>query len=245
MNGEGATPAQPAKPTKPNKTEEMSRKSLYLIGAVIIIVILLVTVFYVVSVMPQMGQLTKDDCGNGVCDTGETADNCPEDCQQEGPPPTEGQSFVSFGDPSTAGRDAAKTDSSGTPVPVSYSVNNGETFTMNVIVSNVNDLFGFQFNVQYNPSIIEFQGFGEGGFLKQDGRSTFCLDLKKETGLVKNLVCTRLGRGSVSGEGVLGTLTFSAVGTGTSQVTLTNVKLANLNAEKIDSGVSNGEVTVS
>lgn len=131
--------------------------------------------------------------------------------------------------------------------PASKSVSNGETFTLDVRVSGASDFYGFQFNVEYDPSILEFQGASEGTFLSKNGQDqTFCVDYKDETsGLVKNIACIRLGEGSVDGEGLLETLTFKATGTGTSEITLSNVKLTNSKAERLDPSILNGEVIVS
>lgn len=131
--------------------------------------------------------------------------------------------------------------------PASKSVSNGETFTLDVKISGASDFYGFQFNLEYDPSILEFQGASEGTFLSKNGADqTFCMDYDDETpGLVKNIVCIRLGKGSVDGEGLLETLTFKAIGTGTSQITLSNVKLTNSKAERLDSNTLDGGVIVS
>jgi hypothetical protein len=210
-------------PVKKPATE--SHRAVYITGLVIVIIVVGVTAFYVMSLPPIEA---PEKCGNEICDPGENYENCPQDCEAPAPPtPPTGPTTISVS-------------------PSTESVSNGDTFTLEVKASDAYDLFGFQFNVEYDSNILEFQSAGEGTFLKKDGRSTFCVDYNTETaGLVKNIACTRLGRGSVSGEGVLETLTFKAIGTGTSGITLSNVKLANSKAERIESSVSGGEVTVS
>ena len=115
-----------------------------------------------------------------------------------------------------------------------------------MVISEAYDVFGFQFDVEYDSDVLEFKEIEEGRFLdNNDQDSTFCVPHKSSDGLVENIACTRLGRGSVEGSGTLQTLTFEAIGAGTSEIKLSNVKIANSKAEKLDSSVSNGDVTVS
>lgn len=210
------------------KSATGSHRSVYITGLVIVIIVVGVTAFYVMSLPPVE---TPEQCGNDICDPGENYENCPQDCEAPVPPPP----------PPPTGPTTISVS------PSTKSASNGETFTLEVKAADAYDFFGFQFNVEYDSSILEFQSASQGTFLSKNGQdSTFCVDYKTETaGLVQNIACTRLGRGSVSGEGVLETLTFKAIGTGTSGITLSNVKLANSKAEKIESSVSGGEVTVS
>jgi len=131
--------------------------------------------------------------------------------------------------------------------PALLSSNAGGTFTVDVQVKDASDLYGFQFNVEYDPSVLEFASAQEGNFLNNNGANkTFCVEHKANTpGFVKNIACSRLGQGSVEGNGVLEKLAFKAKAAGKSRITLSNVQLANSKAEKIDSTSSGSEVSVS
>jgi general secretion pathway protein D len=131
--------------------------------------------------------------------------------------------------------------------PSTKSVSNNETFTLDVEIEGVSDLYGSQLDVGYNQSILEFNGLSHGTFLNRNGQDqTFCVDYENETaGLVRNIACTRLREGSVGGKGVLATISFKAIGAGTSKITLSTVKLANSKIDKLNSSISNGEVIVS
>lgn len=204
-----------------------SHKTVYIAGLLIIILIIAATGIYIFSILPGTVPPPADKCGNNVCDTGETYETCPSDCER--PVGPTGPITVSV-------------------IPASKSVNNGDTFTLEVKASGAADFFGFQFDVEYNPSVLEFQSLEQGTFLNRNGQdNTFCVDHKVNAsiGLVKNIACTRLGKGSVEGEGVLEKITFKAKAAGTSQIRLSKVAMANSKAESIEAIVANGEVKVS
>jgi hypothetical protein len=131
-------------------------------------------------------------------------------------------------------------------IPQSQSTNVGESVTISIVNSDAVDLYGFQFDVNYDPNILEFQSVEEGDFLKSDGAPTYCLDYKTDNpGLIKNIVCLRLGKvGGVTGSGVLSKITFIAKSSGKSDMQLTNVKLSDINAEVLRPETSGGEIIV-
>ncbi len=222
--------------SQPEPGKKGRHKKIYLVGLIIILVIIGVTGYYIFSVtdglnffsflqgIPTGGfNETGNKCGNGVCDTNETYETCPSDCQQPS-----GSAAVSVS-------------------PSSKTVVNGETFTLDVVIAEVSDLYGFQFNVEYNSTILQFQALGHGNFLSRNGQdNVFCVDYNNQTaGLVKNIACTRMGKSSVSGSGVLGTVTFKAIKSGTSDIKISNAQLVSSKVEKIESTFSDGKVIVS
>jgi len=52
-------------------------------------------------------------------------------------------------------------------------VDKGSTFSVSIMVDSVTDLYGAQFSVSFNPSVLTAQSVNEGSFLKQGGASTF------------------------------------------------------------------------
>lgn len=129
--------------------------------------------------------------------------------------------------------------------PASVSVNNGDIVTLDITVSNVADMLGFQFNVVYNPGVLEFQEVKEGNFLSNNGKdSPFCSEYKSLPGFINNFVCVRFGKIGVNGNGVLETFTFKAISSGESDIILSNVKLANSDSKPITTLVSDGKVVV-
>ncbi|MCX6817885.1 MAG: cohesin domain-containing protein [Candidatus Aenigmarchaeota archaeon] len=221
---------QDVKPAKENSAGGKSHKKIYMAGAAIAIAVLCVTAYYVLVVMQTpIEHLPTGFCGNGICDSGESIAACPQDCKETPVVPDipSGPVTVSVS-------------------PASLSAANGETFTLEFMVSGASDFFGFQFDVEYDPAILQFQNVEHGAFLNNNGQdNTFCVDYKTSSGIVENIACTRLGRTAVQGSGVLEKITFKAIASGRSQIKISGLKLANSKAAEIQATVSNGEVNVS
>lgn len=135
--------------------------------------------------------------------------------------------------------------------PSTVTLSQGETIGIKVKATDSEGLFGFQFDLEYDSAVLEYVSTEEGNFLDNGGADdTFCVaaDVSVD-GLVDNYACTRLNTGGsvtgVEGSGVLATVTFRALSTGTSRMDLTNVRLADTKAQEIGAITSNGIVTVS
>jgi hypothetical protein len=109
----------------------------------------------------------------------------------------------------------------------------GVSFTINITVTNVTDLYGWQFSLYYNPSILNATGKSEGPFLKQDGASTFYYivdftDNYNATHGKITLTSTRLqpAEKGVNGTGTLATITFKTLAYGNSPLDLADTKLS-------------------
>ncbi len=161
---------------------------------------------------------------NGVCQprTGETADNCMGDC------------FIS-------------------PIgvalylnPGSIDVATGDTVSFDIDVSNVNSLFGYQFDLNYDLELLEFIGLEDGDFLSTTQSRPFCVEYTASPGLVENVACTKLGGSGVSGNGLLKKVNFRALARGNpSNIVLSNVKLVDATAATISAQVLSGQVSIS
>lgn len=108
------------------------------------------------------------------------------------------------------------------------------------------DLGSFQFDVVYDPAVVQFGSFTEGPFLASSGRSTLCssFDVAPNT---KRYGCVSGGaQAGPNGSGVLASLTFTPLAMGTSAVTLTNWTLtdASTDANPIQADWQDGSVTV-
>lgn len=96
----------------------------------------------------------------------------------------------------------------------------GDTFSTNITISNVTDLYGWGVSLYYDSSVLNGTSVDEGPFLKADGVSTYFIvsnftDNYNSTHGYMYVSCLRLGyMTGANGSGTLATLTFKAVGTG-------------------------------
>jgi hypothetical protein len=132
------------------------------------------------------------------------------------------------------------------------------TFTVNVTISGVDNVYGFQFDVGYNPNVLEIVSISEGTFLNRSGQDrTFCVDINNTNpdfpnipnpGLINDFACARVGSGEVNGSGVLANVTFRLKSItqfpATSTITFSDVKLSDIHLQPLNDTSQNGQVTV-
>ena len=131
----------------------------------------------------------------------------------------------------------------------------GENATVNVTITGISDFFGFEFDVDYNGTLLTNNtdwDLVEGGFLSNNHvDNVFCnLDVDYATGIpfsyIDNYFCTRMGSGVVSGNGVLGTFNMtSTLESGVSYFNIDGLKLSDEDADPIVfNTVNNATITV-
>jgi hypothetical protein len=126
------------------------------------------------------------------------------------------------------------------------SVSLGDSFTINASVSQAADLYGFQFDLGFDPTILQATGFREGTFLTSLG-STFFFNngIDNTAGSVASNVDTMVGAPSGGdGGGTLMTFDFMAIGSGTSEITISNALLSDSNGGPLQFSLENGSVDV-
>jgi Dockerin type I domain/Cohesin domain len=123
----------------------------------------------------------------------------------------------------------------------------GENFTVNVVASDVTDLYAFQFDLGFDPNVVEVDDVTEGPFLAGGG-STFFIPgtIDNVGGSVSDNADTLLTAISgVSGSGTLATFELTALASGESSLSAFNLILLDSSVSEIDAAVQNGSVTVS
>lgn len=114
-------------------------------------------------------------------------------------------------------------------VPVSASnVNVRSTVSYDINISNVTDLYAFQFDLTFNHAIVSAVSIAEGSFLSSSCGSTCFIP-----GVIDNLGGTIAGNADtligplpgVSGSGTLAILTLQGVAAGSSSIGLVNALL--------------------
>ena len=131
--------------------------------------------------------------------------------------------------------------------PLSQNVSVGSTFAVDVNISNVSDLYGYQFDLSFNPNLISAVSSSEGSFLTAGGTSTFFIPGTNDNknGIVSATADTIIGAVSgTNGSGNLAVLTFDAIGAGTSSLALSGVALVDSSFNSISNQSTGASVSV-
>lgn len=124
----------------------------------------------------------------------------------------------------------------------------GESFTVNVKVTGITGLYGWQIKLYYNPNVLNGTGIIEGPFLKTQGESFFdftCDDEYNSTHGLVTAFSTLVGEESaVNGTGVLLILTFKAKNIGNAILDLEETVLGDIDGNPMDNTVIDGVVQV-
>ena len=122
----------------------------------------------------------------------------------------------------------------------------GDTFTFDIRAENVSDLAGWQFNVAFDPAILQAVEVSEGDFLKSDGGATFFRrgGVDNTNGVITGFSAARTTTGGASGSGSLLQVTFNARGDGETRLALQNFRFGSAIGEEIPAGPLEIYVTV-
>ena len=131
--------------------------------------------------------------------------------------------------------------------PSSLNVTVGQTFTLDIKISGASDLYNFQFDLGFDPTVLSANSIVEGGFLAQGGPTLYIDGTIDNTGGTISNTANSLQSAisGVGGDGVLATASFTAIAAGHSGISLFNTILqdSNLTDVAIDY-TQNGSVTV-
>src|SRR5208337_3823422 len=130
--------------------------------------------------------------------------------------------------------------------PLSSSVSLGSNVTLDINIANVTDLYAFQFDIGFGPSVLQAMGVLEGPFLATGGNTSFFPGfIDNGAGNITFIANTLLGPGpGVNGSGTLVILQFLASGVGISTIDISNLILLDSNLNQIDATTESGSVTV-
>ena len=122
----------------------------------------------------------------------------------------------------------------------------GDTFEFDVRAESVSDLAGWQFDIAFDPAILEAIDVSEGDFLKTDGGSTFFQSgrIDNAAGKITGLIAGRLTEGGVSGSGSVLQVRFKAKSEGETELALRNFLFGSVTKESIPAGPLEIHVTV-
>ena len=127
--------------------------------------------------------------------------------------------------------------------PPIVSASPGGNFTVDVKITNVKNLYSYQFKLSWDPTVLEVQDVQEGDFLSQRVYKTqFQEYVYNEAGYLM-VVCFLLGEpatAAVSGSGTLATIEFIAKEEGNTSLHLHDTMLLDPFLEQISHGVEAG-----
>ena len=126
------------------------------------------------------------------------------------------------------------------------SIHTGDTFTLDVRAENVIDLAGWQFDIAFDPTVLEAVGVSEGDFLKTDGGTTFFQRgrIDNAAGKITGLIAGRISEGGVSGSGSVLQVRFKAKSEGETELALQNFLFGSNTEESIPAGPLEIRITV-
>jgi hypothetical protein len=106
-------------------------------------------------------------------------------------------------------------------LPSASNLNVGDTFSVDIGINDIVDLYAYQFSISFNPAIVAVNAVSEGSMLGFFGSTIFFPGVVDNVGGSVTFVANALA-GAVSGavgSGYLATLQFTAVGAGLSSIT--------------------------
>lgn len=132
--------------------------------------------------------------------------------------------------------------------PAYTNVTAGQTFSVDVQIAGVTDLYAFQFDLGFDPTVLSVTSVTEGAFL-QGGGPTLWIDptIDNLAGTITYAADALNGAAAgIGGYGILATISFATLAAGSSNISLYNGIL--LDSQLFDTAidqVSNGRVLVS
>jgi Na+/H+-dicarboxylate symporter len=119
-----------------------------------------------------------------------------------------------------------------------------QDFAVNITISNVADLYAWQFKLTWNTAILDLvpPNVTEGPFLKSGGTTIWNPEINSTIGYVF-AVCSLTGSETpgVSGNGVLATVYFHVKGSGSCDLDLSEITLYNSAEKQITNRIVDGQ----
>ena len=108
--------------------------------------------------------------------------------------------------------------------------------TASVVANGVKDVSGIQFDISYNPNVVQYNGVSEGTLL-DEGASESAMLLPTavvEGNVVKNFVLLRVVQPGVDGSGTLASVQFRRIGPGSPDLALRNVLVSDSKGKPVN-----------
>jgi general secretion pathway protein D len=129
--------------------------------------------------------------------------------------------------------------------PSSLSLTAGQTWTVGVVVDNVNDLFSIPFLLQYNPAVLSVEEVRHGGFLQAgDQAIAIVLQVDKEHGQAIISASRQPNTPGASGTGTVTGIVIKALAPGKSTLSIVQVNARDSQQRPIQLVTSEASVQV-
>ncbi len=130
-----------------------------------------------------------------------------------------------------------------TPVVTPNPATVGQTVVLDIQLSDVTDLYTYQFSFSFDPTVLQVTGVTASDFL---GGETFAGDIDNAAGKISYAAGTLIGPvPGVSGTGSLGTISFLAIGAGSSALTFSETLFFNSAGDDIATTLNSASLQVS
>ena len=132
--------------------------------------------------------------------------------------------------------------------PSSIKASPGENFTIEIRIDpNGAEIYAVQYDLYFNPDILNAISQSQGNFLSQDGANTIVLvnEINNTIGKIEYGEFRTGVENGVKEAGVISYISFEVIGTGTSGLKLSNVILSDPNVTSIEATIESGKVNVS
>jgi len=140
-----------------------------------------------------------------------------------------------------------KGSSSGTAMfisPSSIAVDVNQTFEIHINVSEISDLYGWEFKLSWNPTLLEAINVTENSFLGSGGETYLASKVNNIEGYIL-VGCTLLRNiTGVNGNGTIATVKFSAENEGSCTLNLYDTKLVSSQKQLTSHNSIDGTVTI-
>jgi hypothetical protein len=122
----------------------------------------------------------------------------------------------------------------------------GKTFTVNITITNANDLYVWQAGMTFNSTILEALSFDEGPFLKEKNTTLWTPGTIDNTAGIIHYHASALAGNviGINGNGTLATITFKTKNYGNSTLQLTDIILLNTDLTETDKTLNHGTVKI-
>ena len=118
------------------------------------------------------------------------------------------------------------------------SIHTGDTFTLDILAEDVLDMAGWQFDIAFDPTVLEAVNVSEGNFLKTGSATTFFQggSIDNAAGKITGLNSARLSAQGVTGTGTLLQVNFKAKSGGETKLELQNFQFGTVTGTLIPAG---------